>query len=93
MLLYLLSVVAEGTQLSFLTVQVLTMSELAHEDTVVVHGDASDASYVRLSNASIDTNEVADLVTLPSTGATSLFVGTTRDNFAGVCAGAVVLTV
>ena len=41
------------------------------------------ANHVEVTSKPLDIAAISDLVTKPSTGATSLFVGTTRDNFAG----------
>lgn len=46
-------------------------------------GDAD--TLLELTYAPLDVAACTDFVTLPTTGATSLFIGTTRDNFGGKC--------
>jgi molybdopterin synthase catalytic subunit len=41
------------------------------------------ANYLKVLDSALDVSAVSALVTAPNTGATSIFVGTTRDNFCG----------
>lgn len=41
------------------------------------------SDFVEVTDDALDLSEISKLVTAPTTGATSLFVGTTRDHFEG----------
>lgn len=49
------------------------------------YAGGDEDTLLQLTHASLDVPACTDFVTLPTTGATSLFIGTTRDNFGGKC--------